>query len=704
MDKENNFIFGAQYYRCPTPERENWANDLKNMRELGMTDVKFWVQWRSNHIGMYAYDFSDIDELMDIALKNDLRVTLNVIFDVAPAWLLKAYPDSLQVTADGTVVEPFAPGHRQLGGFPGVCYNHRNAYEARMNFLRETVLHFMNHPALYMWDIWNEPEQCGKYREPTRDKVTCYCPNCQKRFKEWLKRKYGNIKKLNRAWGKVYRNFDDTELPNDVYTLKDYIDFRKFQSETMTSEANARIQVVKSIDDEHKVYLHVVPDTATIFNAVTGVNDFEMAKQCDVFASTNFASPIWSALTVSAGRGKLCYNAECHIGSGSIRMHQKQIEYKDLVNDFAVQIGMGIRGFMFWQYRPEILGHEAPAWGMTNLDGSIGKVGEAAKLFGERVSTIVGKLQNPKVDTSEIALWKGFDNEVFAFASQVTLNDFGNAFKNYVDMLYNANYSFEIVDDSCIVNGLSGKKVLIMPEPYCIDDELYSAVDRFVRDGGVLICEAHFGGFDNTRGRHSYSMPGFDAQKLWGITEYETTSSYHLKTSIDSSLRTDGFSDDVKKAIAAYGLDGGKFYTIQLKDGSTLTGCNRVAFLKTDGEVLGSVEGKPIIVKNNVGRGCIYYIGSNIGEGADVDMDGFQNFICKILEWSNVEKNFGIDAKGVHVEKICDGIIMVHNNGSDDFVINGAYRSVFYDNIGCNGDKAVIHPGCADIFEEVSEQ
>ena len=32
----------------------------------------------------------------------------------------------------------------------------------------------------------------------------------------------------------------------------------------------------------------------------------------------------------------------------------------------------GLRGFMFWQYRPEVLGHEAPAWGVTKPDGSQG--------------------------------------------------------------------------------------------------------------------------------------------------------------------------------------------------------------------------------------------------------------------------------------------------------------------------------------------
>lgn len=113
--------------------------------------------------------------LMDIAFKNDLRVTLNVIFDVAPVWLLKKYPESVQVMANGQKVVQEARGHRQLGGFPGTCYNHKESYEYRKQFMTEVVNRYKEHPALYMWDVWNEPEQCGTHRYVNEKpgEVTC---------------------------------------------------------------------------------------------------------------------------------------------------------------------------------------------------------------------------------------------------------------------------------------------------------------------------------------------------------------------------------------------------------------------------------------------------------------------------------------------------------------------------------------------------
>ena len=696
MDKSNHFIYGTQYYRNPTPDRSQWESDLKNIKELGLKDVKFWVQWRANHIAPDKFDFSDIDELMDLALKNDLRVTLNVIFDVAPIWLLKMYPDAVQVMANGQKVIQSAVGHRQLGGFPGTCYNHKESYEYRKLFLKKVVERYKDHPAMYMWDIWNEPEQCGTHRvvNDKPEEVTCYCDSCRREFILWLEKKYENIKELNRVWGKVYNSFDDIELPNSVLTFKDFMDFKLFHSIVMTNEANMRIETVKEIDSEHPVYLHIVPNTSTIFNAVTGVNDFEMAKNCDVFASTNFAPAIWSTLTTSAGRGKRCYNVECHIGSGLIKMHQKSITYNDLVRDFVPQIGSGIRGFMFWQYRPEVLGQEAPAWGMTKLDGSVGTVGNAAKRFGERVKIIEDRLQDLPVSNAQIAVWKGFENELFQYASQISLEKFGNSITNYVHTVYNNNYNVRVVDDSAVINDeLDGVKLLIMPECYCVSRKLFEAVNRFVEQGGTLLCEAHFGGFDTDNGRHSYVMPGCGARERWGINEVETTSSLHLDfENNDGTIDIKGASDDVKKAIEAYGVSGGLYYPAFFENGKKITMCDRVAFLE-GGETLAYTLSKPIIVQKEIGKGKVIYCGSNIGEGACSDSDSFEEFLCSVIEDSGIAPNMNVKAKNIHIDVIGEDLISVNNMSESEFALPKEYKGLFFE----ENDNVVL-PKNAEIF------
>ena len=58
------FLFGAQYYRAPTPEPACWEGDLGRMRELGFNAVKFFVQWRWSHRAEDRFFFDDLDRLV----------------------------------------------------------------------------------------------------------------------------------------------------------------------------------------------------------------------------------------------------------------------------------------------------------------------------------------------------------------------------------------------------------------------------------------------------------------------------------------------------------------------------------------------------------------------------------------------------------------------------------------------------------------
>lgn len=663
MDRKYDFVFGAQYYRAPTPSPENWESDLKNMHELGFTHVKFWVQWRWTHRKENEFYFEDTDRLMDLAHQNGLKVTINVIFDVAPQWLFEKYPDAKMVLANGKTVEPMAVGYRQIGGFPGPCYNHPQAKEARMNFLQKTVERYKNHPALDMWDIWNEPEQCGTHRTPESGKTSCYCKNCKMGFAGWLKDKYGTIDILNQTWGRCYESFEKAELPLEKFCFADFIDFHSFHSEKMTDEAKCRIEVVEAIDKVHPVYLHVVPGTVSSFNPITGANDYDMARQCrEIYASTTFPRPVASILTVSAAEGKLCYNVESHIGNGSTKMHQKQITLRDMANDFVPQIGMGIRGFLFWQYRSETLGLESPAWGVTQLDGSVGSIGRAAKTFISKLDCIKDELMKIGAPKAEIAIWKGLKNEFLSFCIHETLEGIGKTIETYSNGFYYNNFNCMIADDKQLQKGIDGIKLLVLPYCYGMDKSTAEAVDKYVQHGGCVLCEAHLGAYDADKGRHSYHMPGFELDEKWNIRESYTTSSFYLHVEKDGELDTKGLNDDMKKALASYGVDGGKYFGIMLENGGIVTGAERFACLEAkDAKVLGIFNGEPCIIKQRVGKGTVYYCGTNLGEGAQKELNGFERFITSVAEECGVSRNPYSDVRGVHVDVLSDEIFTVTN-------------------------------------------
>ena len=69
MDQQSFIPFGFQYYRSPTPYRDQWDSDLRRISAMGFNCVKYWVQWRASSPEQGKFVFDDVAELMDLAEK-----------------------------------------------------------------------------------------------------------------------------------------------------------------------------------------------------------------------------------------------------------------------------------------------------------------------------------------------------------------------------------------------------------------------------------------------------------------------------------------------------------------------------------------------------------------------------------------------------------------------------------------------------------
>ncbi|MEN8155764.1 MAG: beta-galactosidase [Bacteroidota bacterium] len=701
------FIFGAQYYRAPTPAQEYWESDMKHFAELGFTDIKFWLQWRWSHRGGDEYYFEDLDELIEIAGKNSLRVTINAIFDVAPIWLYEKYPDAKQVMNNGTVIEPYVVAHRQIGGHPGPCYNHPGALKERQKFFKEAINHLKKHESLVMWDVWNEPELSFPQRDGKIEELACYCDHCKNGFHNWLEEKYGNIDSLNTIWGRNYDNWEQVELPRSTLVVKDFIDWREFHGATMLKEARWRLDMTKGLDPERISYLHVVPNTTQPFNAVTTcMDDFEVSGECDVFAATMNNGPYFTPQVVSAAKGKVCYNVESHINGGNISMHQSVITLNDLLNDFLPQIGMGIKGFMFWQFRPEVLGQESPAWGLTNLDGTDRVVTRAAEKFWETIRPYSEELMKSNPNMPEVAIWKSQKNEIFHYCEHGNFTSLANSINAYSDFLYNHSYNFQYVNSE-MLNDLDGIKVLILPSAYYLTKQEADAIDSWVQNGGVLLSEAHLGAYSDDNGRHSYNIPGFGLDKKWGIEEVESTSTFRLKLTQKDEVNLQ-IAPDVVKMLKDFGTTGGQYVPVAMDDGSVLWGAFRFAKINAPGaENLGSFSNDyPTIISKNIGKGKVYYCGTNIGEGSKHDASGFNRFLANILESAKVQPEMHSKTPYVWVKTLSKNeeieFLVVRNMGREDSPVQldfeGKAKGLFSGLIIEPGERYNLEKGFCDLF------
>lgn len=512
--------FGAQYYRAPTPEPSQWKSDMNAMREAGFNTIKIWAQWRWNQPAEDRYYFDDLDQLMDLAHEAGLQVVINTILDCAPAWLYKQYPDCVMIDSQGRRVGPVVLPHRQIGGAPGPCFHHPEAMHYLEGFVAEVVKRYADHPALLLWDLWNEPElTVGLQRSANIENLVCYCSNSHQAFAQWLQGKYGSLDGLNNAWHRNYQSWDELELPVQSGGFKDMVDWRLFFVDTITHIMETRARIAREHDKVHPVMCHTVPTPH--FNPMTcGSDDWQLADCCDLFGNSVGSDPMPADMMRAAARGKTVINAEIHAIPGGTFYRPNPIGLEEMKKHLLVPLAHGIKGFLFWQYRPEMLGAESPAWGMTHPDGSPAPWLESVSRICDGIVSQSDFFLQAQRQKPQVALFVSPANEIFCWAASGSNHFYNNSLSGAYRALYRANYSIDFVHPMDVLKGvLSEHSVLYMPLPYWIDQEIADVIRDWVHAGGNLISECFLGACDTKTAYHTYTVPGCGLAEVFGATE-----------------------------------------------------------------------------------------------------------------------------------------------------------------------------------------
>ncbi len=506
--KELPFIVGSQYYRAPTPVKQDWDRDLALFASKGLNTIKIWAQWRWNNPAEGVYQFDDVLELLDLAGKHGLSVVVNTIFDVAPAWVFRKWPECPMVTVTGRVLGPQTLGHRQIGGTPGPCLHHTPSMEVAQQFLAECAKALRDAPALLLWDAWNEPElTCAVAREPKIDNLVCYCDHSIAKFGDWLRARYGeDVAALNHAWGRNYQNWEEVEAPASFGTFRDLLDWRLFFVDTITEELRTRVRILKEHDPTHAVMAHTVP--FPIFNLVTcASDDFELAATCDLFGNSAGSSAQAADLLSSAAAGKVVFNAEVHAMGGSTWYQNKPLADSEMDRFLLAPLAQNMKGYLFWQYRPERLGLESPNWGLTDLSGN-------TTPWLERLAKVNGELQRRKdfllrarPRRAEVGLLLDPENELFNWSISQSMDFYASAVRGEYDALHRAGFQVRFVHPTTLSEA-GDLPVIYAPCPYWLQQRTLDGLKEYVAQGGLLVAEPYFGGMDPATGLHEEVVPG----------------------------------------------------------------------------------------------------------------------------------------------------------------------------------------------------
>ncbi|MDF7812576.1 beta-galactosidase [Hymenobacter sp. YC55] len=198
--KEKLTQIGVYYYPEHWDESQ-WDRDIKKIADLGFEYI---------HVGEFAwafmepkegkYDFRWLDKVVDLADKNKMRVIMCTPTPTPPVWLTQKHPEIFQRNSEGQAAE-----HGSRNNYSTSSDIYRKYTE---QIVTELGKRYGKDKRIMGWQLDNEPAR-----------GVDFSPAAQQKFREWLKKKYGTIEALNKAWGAafwsvMYNDFDQINIPN----------------------------------------------------------------------------------------------------------------------------------------------------------------------------------------------------------------------------------------------------------------------------------------------------------------------------------------------------------------------------------------------------------------------------------------------------------------------------------------------------------
>ena len=506
--------FGADYYPEHWP-RERWDVDAKLMKEAGFNLIRVAeFSWAKLEPEEGHWDFSWLDEALDVFYKEGIQVVMGTPTPTPPKWLMDRHPEIYQRDIDGLVLG--------FGSRRHYCYNSEIYREYSEKIVEKMARHYSGHPAVAAWQVDNE--------YTAGDGLYCYCDSCREKFITWLKKKYGSLDALNKAWGTVfwsqtYTSWDQVIIPRKAQVHRKIgtyecnahnpglnLDYSRFQSDAIKEYNDAQVRILRRWTD--------VPITHNIVHEE--MDYYKVAEKLDICTFDNYPflnmqnehkdwdtltyNPAFAADQVRGAKNKNIWIMEEQSGPcgwnvlgrtpapGKIRQWSYQM------------MAHGAEAIIFFRWRVCLFGTEEYWYGILDHDGIPRRRYEEVKQLGMDFP----KLCEYNVDSrvaSEILLIRSFEQQWSHFYQP---HNWNFDYRRYVLGLYTAldkkNYQ---VDVSSEETDFSNYKVVIAPAFNLMDKRLKAKFEEYVQNGGNLVVTFRSGTKEMDNSMTERTLPGY---------------------------------------------------------------------------------------------------------------------------------------------------------------------------------------------------
>lgn len=584
-DKVKKTAYGGDYNPEQWPE-EIWPEDMRLLKEAHIDTVTLNVfSWATLQPSEEEYDFSKLDRIMELVRENGLQVCLATSTGAHPAWMAKKYPDILRTEFNGM--------KRKFGGRHNSCPNSPTYRKYSVRLAERIAERYKDYDNIIAWHISNE--YGGE----------CYCENCEKAFRVWLKNKYGTIDAVNRAWntsfwGHTFYDWDEIVLPN---LLSEHfetdrsqfqgitLDYKRFNSESILECYRLEYEAVKRVTPD-------IPVTTNLMGFYKGLDYKMWAKYMDVVSWDNYPanedSPAMIAMAHDLMRG---------VGGGKPFLLMEQtpsvtnwLPYNALKRPGVMRLwsyqaaAHGADAIMFFQMRRTVGACEKLHGAVIDHVGNgETRVYREIRDLGAELERIGGETLGA-VTEAEAAIYFDWDNwwAVECSAGPSCELKYKDEVYHYYQAFHEMNIPVDIVGPE---DDLEKYRLLVAPVLYMTKTGYDEKIRRFVKNGGTFVTTFFSGIVDE----HDLVILGGYPGKLKDILGIWVEEEDALPSGAEN-----GF------------MYNGRHYPARLL-------CDLLHPRSESLSVLASYEsdfyaGMPVLTKNRFGEGNAYYVAARSDE------------------------------------------------------------------------------------------
>jgi beta-galactosidase len=288
-------------------------------------------------------------------------------------------------------------------------------------------------------------------------------------------------------------------------------------------------------------------------------------------------------------------------------------------------VAMGGKGIIYWCYLTEATGTESTGFGLVERDGSASeRVLEAAqdhKLIQAQWEIIKDYKPSP-----EVAVVVDIDNALLTFAMSGKEDASTKSFAGYYKALWNSDVLVDFIEPQSLANS-DKYKVIIAPWHLIGKKATCDYLRQFVEGGGILLLETGFASYDEHM-VYNPVVPAFGLAEVFGYREQESLYMMH------NDIKDNPKPEDLPPSESVY-IEGGLTFTEPIK--ATVKAHTFLTPIKvSSARVIASYESTPAAAVKKVGKGQVYYFGTNLGasieDGSREGIDLVREIVTQAVE------------------------------------------------------------------------